>query len=332
MFKMKKKTGLVMAALLGVSLLLTACVGGGDKKAAVKFPTKPINLVVPYAAGGSSDLSARPYADAMAGIIGQPMVVVNKPGAGGAIGAADVARQKPDGYNLLGASIGNVTIAPFTANVGYDNNSFTPIAQMTDIPLCIAVPADSPIKDLKGFVEYAKANPGKIRYGNPGAGNIQHVTMEGWAKKVGIKLTPMPFEGANPAIAALLGKHVEATCTGVTEAAPHVKSGALRVLGVTSAKRIEMMPNAPTFKEQGFDTEAGVWYGVIGPKGMDPAVVKVLAEGLKKAYEDKKTQDAWAKLFLIPAYLGPEDFAKRIQKEATENKQVLEDIGLAKKK
>jgi tripartite-type tricarboxylate transporter receptor subunit TctC len=266
----------------------------------------------------------------MGNILKQPFVVVNKPGAGGAIGASEVARARGNGYTLLNASIGNVTIVPYTSNGGYDYTAVRAVAQMTDIPLALTVKADSPIKNVKEFVEYAKSNPGKIRYGTPGAGNIQHVTMEGWTKKMGIEITHMPYEGANPAVAALLGGHVEATATGVTEVSPHVKSGALRVLGVTSAERIDLV-DAPTFKEQGFDLEAGVWYGVLAPKSTPDDVVKILADALKKAYDNPKVQDAWKKLFLIPSYLGPAELDARIKKEAEINQQVLKDIGLHKK-
>ena len=144
-----------------------------------------------------------------------------------------------------------------------------------------------------------------------------------------MKLTHMPYEGANPAVAALLGGHVEATITGVTEVAPHVKSGALRVLGVTSSERIDMV-DAPTFKEQGFDLIAGVWYGVLAPKSTPDDVIKILADALKKAYDSPKVQDAWNKLFLIPAYLGPEELDARIKREAETNQKVLKDIGLAR--
>jgi tripartite-type tricarboxylate transporter receptor subunit TctC len=311
-----------------LALVTLTCYGGAP--CAEDFPSRPINLIVPYAAGGSSDLSARPYTEEMSNILKQPLVVVNKPGAGGGIGAAEVARARGNGYTLLNASIGNVTIVPYTSRVGYDYTSFRAVAQMTDIPLALTVKADSSIKNLKEFIEYAKNNPGKIRYGSPGAGNIQHVTAEGWAKNIGIKLTHMPYEGANPAVAALLGGHVEATFTGVTEVAPHAKSGALRVLGVTAAKRIDMV-DAPTFKEQGYDLEAGVWYGVLAPKSTPDDVVKILANALKKAYDSPKVQDAWKKLFLIPAYLGPVELDARIKKEAEKNQQVLKDIGLHKK-
>ena len=321
-----KRIGRMLAG--GVAFAMLA--GYGSQSLAADFPIRPINLIVPYAAGGSSDLSARPYAEELGNILKQPVVVMNKPGAGGAIGAAEVARAQGNGYTLLNASIGNITIAPYTSNVGYDYTALRAVAQMTDIPLALTVKADSPIKNLKEFVEYAKNNPGKIRYGSPGAGNIQHVTTEGWMKKIGIKLTHMPFKGANPAIAALLGGHVEATVTGVTEAAPHHKSGALRILGVTAPARIAMV-DVPTFKEQGFDLQAGVWYGVMAPKSTPDAVVKVLVAALKKTYDSPKVQNAWKKLFLIPSFLGPEEFGARIAREAALHQQVLKDIGLYKK-
>ncbi len=313
---------------LVVATAALACYSG--RPLAADFPARPINLIVPYAAGGSSDLSARPYTEEMGNILKQPLVVVNKPGAGGGIGAAEVARARGNGYTLLNASIGNVTIVPYTSNVGYDYTAFRAVAQMTDIPLALTVQASSPIKNLQEFVEYARNNPGKIRYGTPGAGNIQHVTAEGWAKEIGIKIVHMPYEGANPAVAALLGGHVEATMTGVTEVAPHHQSGALRVLGVTASNRIGMV-DAPTFKEQGYDLESGVWYGVLAPKSTPDAVVKILAEALKKAYDSPKVQEAWAKLYLIPAYLGPSELDARIAKEAKTNQQILKDIGLHKK-
>lgn len=329
MLKNNKWATLLSVAL--VTLLLAGCGGSSPKTEVAKFPVKSINLVVPYAAGGSSDLSARPIADQMAAILGQPMVVVNKPGAGGSVGASEVSRAKGDGYTLLNASIGNVTIVPVTSKINYDYKSFKAVAQMTDIPLALTVKKDSPIKTLKEFIEFAKNNPGKIRYGSPGAGNIQHVAMSDFTKRVNIEVTHMPFEGANPAVAALLGGHVEAVCTGTTEVTGHYKSGAVRVLGVTAQKRVDFMPDVPTFKEQGFEADYGIWYGILAPASTPDEVVNQLAEAFKKGSQEPKVLDAWKKLYLIPAYLGPKEFGARIQKDAETNKKVLEALGMAKK-
>lgn len=332
---MKLSTKSSLKILVGALAVMTAISGCGssgktDKAAlSTKYPTKSVNLIVPYAAGGSSDLSARPYADELNNILKQPFVVVNKPGAGGGVGAAEVARANGDGYTLLNASIGNVTIIPYTSNVGYDYKSFKAVAQVTDIPLALAVKSDSPIKTIKDYVEYARTNPGKMRYGSPGAGNIQHVTFEGWSKKLGIKLIHMPYAGANPAMAALLGGHIESTFTGLTEAMPHYKSGAVRIIAITAAKRVSLA-DVPTFKEQGHDLQAGLWYGVLAPGSTPDPVINVLAEALKKAYGSPKVQDAWHKLFLIPEYLGPKEFEEKIKKQAEENHKILKDIGMAK--
>lgn len=327
----KKSKGFILLCVVMSALLLVGCGGPAKKPEAAKFPVKSITLVVPYAAGGSSDLSARPIADQLGGVLGQPMVVVNKPGAGGSVGAAEVTRAKGDGYTLLNASIGPATIVPVTSKVGYDYKSFKAVAQMTDIPLALTVRKDSPIKNLKDFIEYAKKNPGKIRYGSPGAGNIQHVAMSDFSKRVNMEVTHMPFEGANPAVAALLGGHVEAVCTGTTEVTGHYRSGAVRVLGVTAQKRVDFMPDVPTFKEQGFEADYGIWYGILAPASTPDEVVNQLAEAFKKGSQDPKVLDAWKKLYLIPAYLGPKEFGARIQKDAETNKKVLEALGMAKK-
>ncbi len=258
------------------------------------------------------------------------MVVVNKPGA-----EAAWERRKYPGQgrriHVVEFFHGNVTIVPVTSKVGYDYKSFKAVAQMTDIPLALTVKKDSPIKNLKEFVEFAKKNPGKIRYGSPGAGNIQHVAMSDFTKRVNIDVTHMPFEGANPAVAALLGGHVEAVCTGTTEVTGHYKSGAVRVLGVTAQKRIDFMPDVPTFIEQGYEADYGIWYGIIAPASTPDAVVNQLADAFKKGSQDTKVLDAWKKLYLIPAYLGPKEFSARIQKDAETNKKVLESLGMAKK-
>lgn len=332
MFK-KKSSEAVLYLCLALSLLtvLSGCgAATNESKSSVKYPTKPINMIVPYAPGGSSDMSARPIADQIGGSIGQPMIVVNKAGAGGSVGAAEVARAKGDGYTLLNASVGPITIVPYTSKVGYDYRNFKAVAQITDIPLCIAVRADSAFQTLQEYFDYAKQNPGKIRYGSPGAGNIQHVAMESVIHSIKVNVKHMPYEGANPAVAALLGGHVESTFTGISEVVGHYKSGAVRILGVTSKQRVSIMPDIPTFKEQGYNFEFGLWYGILVPKDTADDTVKQLAEAFEKASNDPKVIEAWEKLHVIPAYLGPEDFSARIKRDAESNAKILKEIGMAK--
>lgn len=330
---LKKGQGRILHLFVVLLLLavLPGCGGGNnDGKSSVTYPTKPINMIVPYAPGGSSDMSARPIADQIGASIGQPMVVVNKAGAGGSVGAAEVARAKGDGYTLLNASVGPITIVPYTSKVGYDYTNFKAVAQITDIPLCIAVKADSPFQTLQEYFEYAKKNPGKVRYGSPGVGNIQHVAMESVIHAIKVDVKHMPYEGANPAVAALLGGHVESTFTGISEVVGHYKSGAVRILGVTSGQRISMMPDLKTFKEQGYDFEFGLWYGILVPKDTADDIVKQLAEAFKTASDNPKVIEAWEKLYVIPAYLGPEEFSARIKKDAESNAKILKEIGMSK--
>lgn len=333
MQKNKKWLLAVAAAAVVAMPLFAGC--GNDAKS--NYPNKPINLIVPYAAGGSCDLSSRPFADELHNIVGQPVVVVNKPGAGGSVGVSEVARAKGDGYNIVNASIGPSTIVPYSSEVGYTYKDLKAVAQIIDIPLALAVRSDSSIKNLKDYIEYAKKNPGKLRYGSPGAGNIQHVTLEGWAKDNGLKLTHTPYKGANPAMAALLGGHVESTFTGVTEALPHFRSGAIRLLAVTGPSRVTFfedtpqLKDIPTFKEAGWDLQATLWYGILCPASTPDDVVKVLADASKKAYNSKKVQDGWKKLYLIPSYLEGKDLQAKMAEQSAKHQEVLKAIGLAKK-
>lgn len=320
---------------LGLGLLLLAGITLGCGKAATPasgFPTKAINLIVPFSAGDSSDLSSRPYAEALGAILGQPVVVTNKPGAGGTIGGTEVARAKGDGYTLLTGTYGMLTVTPYmTANIGYTYESFKPIAQIAAIPLAIAVNKDSKLTDVKSLIEYAKANPGKVKYGTPGAGTVQHLTMESFAKQNGIKMINIPFEGGNRAVAALLGGHVDFIVVGATMVAGQAKAGEIRVLGVTGEKRLDMMPEASTFKEQGFDLVAGVWFGVLVPSATPDNIVKTLSDAFKKASEDPKVADALKKAALVPAYMDAQAFGTQMKNEATKNKALVNELGLVKK-
>ena len=318
-------------AVIGVALSLLAATAV-SAAAAVDYPKKAISLIVPYAAGGSSDLSARPFADELKNILNEAVVVVNRPGAGGGIGAAEVARNRGDGYTILNASIGNITIVPYTAAVGYDYKSFKPVAQITDIPLALAVQADSDIKTLEDYIKYAQEHPGELRYGSPGAGNILHLTLAGWAHDNNLDIVHTPYEGANPAVAALLGGHVESTITGLTEVYPHVKSGVVRILAITGNTRIEGLEDVPTFKECGYDLTTSVWYGILAPAKTPDEIVTILADACKKAYDSEKVQDSWKKLYVYPSFLGPKEFGERIEQESQRHQVILENLGLLRKK
>jgi len=325
---MKKFT--IMVIVLVMSLVATMGCGTRKETVSVKYPTKAITVIVPFSAGGAADLSMRSVADPMQKILGQPLVVMNKPGAGGAVGAAELVRSKADGYTIMNATIGNMTIAPYLSKVGYTYDNLQPVAQLIEVPIVLAVSKDSPIKNVKDFVEFAKQNPKKIRFGTPGTGSIQQLVMANFDLTQNIETTHMPFEGANPAMAALLGGHIEAVCLPSGEVTSQYKSGLVRILGVTTEKRFDVMPDAPTFKEQGFDVVSGVWYGIMAPKGLPAPLIKQLAEAYEKVLQDTAVVAAWKKLNIVPAYLGPEEFGAKVTKQAELHKRILIKLGLAK--
>jgi len=297
---------------------------------AVDFPTKAITWVVPYAAGGSSDMSARPLADNLHDLMGQPVVVRNTAGAGGTIGAAEVVRSRADGYTVLNASIGPLTIGPYTSDVGYDYTAFAPVSQLTDIPLALAVHKNSPFQTLQDFIDYAKDNPGSLQIGNPGAGNVQHVAMSYFESVADISITHVPYEGANPAVAALLGEHIDGIMTGTTELTPHYNDGTFRLLAMTGEERLDSLPDVKTFGEEGYaDVVFGVWYGAVVPKDTPIEVIQILDQNIKEALESESVIQAMDRLNLIIAYRSYEEFGERIARDAETNKAILESLGLA---
>lgn len=328
----------LVSFLLIVSMMAIVGCGGGagaggtDSKAKTDFPTKPINLIVPYTAGGASDLSARPLAQAASKILGQPIVVINRPGGGGAVGAAEVVRANPDGYTLLNGSSGPITLLPYTSNPGYKTEDFTPIVRNINIPVVFAVEKNSKINSLKDLVEFAKKNPGQVKISSPGAGTSHHIAIERFAKMQDIKVTHVPYDGASPAVSAVLGNKVDATCVGLSEIYGQFKNGTVKVLGITADQREKTyMPDVPTFKEQGYDYVTSVWYGIQAPKGTPPEVVKKLEDAFKQAMDDPTVKDAWAKLSLLPGYMGSADYQKQITTDATANAQAAKDLNLAAK-
>lgn len=335
--KFKRNFLIMMYCLIISSLIFAAgCSGKGtDKKGDSTYPKQQITIVVPMAAGGSTDLAARAVSSKLGEILGVPVVVVNKTGGGGGIGATEVAQAKPDGYTLLATFPAANSIVPYITNVPYDYNNFTPIARLTNDPLALTVKKDSPFKTLKDFVDYAKAHPGEIKYGTSGVGSNHQLNMERLAaeyiKDPNFKVTHVPFSGANPAVTALLGGHVNAVASVLTDVAPYAKTGELRILAVYGDKRSEQFPDVPTLKEQGYDMTAYTWYGLAGPKGLSQDILDKLDKAIQKCYEDKTVLENFKNANATPAYLGPKGFGEIMMNEALKYKELIEKIGLAKK-
>ena len=294
-----------------------------------KYPSKPITFIVGYAPGGASEVNSRALSEAASKTLGQPVVIVTKPGGGSALALTGLKSEKPDGYTIGLLPTGGVT-AQHLRNVGYDvTKDFTFIMQFAYTPSGLVVRDDSPWKTLKEFVEYAKANPGKIRYSTAGPGSPSHLGMEQFVRKAGIKCTHIPFEGTAPAIAAILGGHVEA-CADSVFWKPHVLSGKLRLLAGLDDKRIGFAPNVPTLIELGYDITPISLLGVVGPKGLPPQIVGILHDAYKKAMQDPDFVKVMNQMDMVFSYRSPQDFEKYILTLNEQLGPLFREIGIQK--
>jgi tripartite-type tricarboxylate transporter receptor subunit TctC len=288
--------------------IFIACLGSAVA-AAQNFPARPVTLIVPWPAGGSTDQVMRALATATEKYLGQPIVVENRPGAAGTLGATAMVAAKPDGYTLTQIPI-TVFRNPHLGKVGYE-----PLADLTYIlgisgyTFGVVVRADSPWNTWADLVAYAKANPGKLSYGTPGANTSLHVTMEDIAHRYGIQWTQVPFRGNADNMTALLGGHVDAAADA-TGWGPHVDAGKLRLLVTWGAQRTKRWPNAPTLKELGFDVVSNSPYGIAGPKGLDPKVVKILHDAFRRGMQDPLHMQAMEKYDQDLLYMSGEEYAK----------------------
>lgn len=295
---------------------------------AADYPTKPVTLIVPWTPGGSTDIGMRAIAEAAAKHLGQPIVVENKPGASGTLGpAAMAATAKPDGYTIAQMPI-TIFRFPHMTKVSFDPiKDFTYIAHLTGYTFGVVVKKDAPWKTFRELLDDAKKNPGKITYASPGAGTSLHIAMEQIAAKEGIKWTHVPFKGNAETNAAVLGGHVSATADS-TGWGPLVNSGELRLLVTWGAQRTKNWPNVPTLKEIGIDLVADSPFGIAGPKGMDPAVVKKLHDAFKKAIDDPNVVAALAKFDMVPNYKDTAAYQKFVVEKVADEKAIVERLGL----
>lgn len=295
----------------------------GEAKAVPNFPTKPITILVPFAAGGAADLMSRTLAGPAGEKLGQPVVVENRPGGSGAVAMTALKNAPPDGYTLIMTSTGPSTITPVLSDTGYGPQDFVPIMQVTDIPLGLAVPNDSPLKSVQDFFKFASENPNKLKVGTPGATLVQHITLQQLLAEQGVKVNLVPFNGGAESVTAMLGGNVDAIFNVTQELMPHVKAGRFRLLGVTAAERLEEAPDVPTFREQNLDVVKGAWYGLVAPKGTPADVVKKLHDAFKAALDSEKVQEEFKKLHVPPGYTPGEALAERWAREFENNKQFL---------
>jgi tripartite-type tricarboxylate transporter receptor subunit TctC len=296
-----------------------------------KFPDRPITIVAPFPPGGVADLTARPVAASMEKILKNPVVVVNKTGAAGAVGMSFVANSKPDGYTLLMA-LSSISIIPeadklFDRKPAYTVDQLVPLALFSADPTILAVGANHPWKSVKDLVADAKKRPGGISYSSSGIYGTLHMAMEMFSHAAGVKLNHVPYGGAGPALTAVLGGHQDMLASGPAVLIPHVKAGKLRALAGWGAKRVAAMPDVPTFKELGYDIEFYIWAGAFAPKGTPEPIMKKLRETMKQVVQEAEFKDAMAKLETPIAYMDAPEFQKFYERDAKMLAEATRRIG-----
>src|SRR5262245_2609618 len=286
---------------------------------AQNFPTRPITLVIPFAPGGSTTIVGRGVAEKMSELLGEKIIVDNRPGAGGTVGTRAVAKSEPDGYTLLLGYTGTLAIGPsLYKNVGYDpRKDFAPIGMIGNAPNSLVVNPSFAAKSVRELISYAKSNPGKVSYGSAGVGTMSHVAAEYFATSAGIKLTHVPYRGTGPALADLIGGHIPMALAPIPAAHGPVSQGQLRMLAVTSAKRSSLEPDQPTVAEAAGlpDFEASLYYGIVAPADTPRPIVERLNQALREALTSDEVKRRLVTDGAEITVGSPEDYAAHIDRD-----------------
>ena len=295
------------------------------------YPTRPIQMIVPFPPGGVADITGRPTAMVMGKLLKQSVVVVNKSGAGGSVGIAQAARATPDGYTILMA-LSSISVLPVADRLqgrapAYELDQLAPIALISADPTGLEVKGDGPYRTLKDFVEAAKAKPGTINYGSSGVYGTLHVAMEIFAGAANIKVFHIPYQGGGPAVAALLGGQIDALASGPSAAIGQIKAGKMRALAVWGDKRLASLPDVPSMKELGYDATFYIWSGLFAPSATPPAIMTVLRDAARRTAEDAEFKDAMAKVETPIAYLDAPEFKTFLDRDAKRLAVAVERIG-----
>ena len=318
-------------SLLGAAALLATCIAlpAAYAQSARNFPEKPIKLVIAFPAGGPTDVTMRQLAENAGKQLGQPVIIENKPGAGGTLPAQALQTAPPDGYTLAQMPLG-VFRLPYTTRINWDPvKDINYVINVTGYAFGIVVPADSPLKNWQDFVAYAKANPGRLTYGSTGTLTSPHLTTELIAQKAGIELQHVPYKGSADLMLAVMSGQLMAAADS-TGFAPQVEAGKLRVLNTWGEKRLDKFPNAPTLKELGYDMVQNSPFGIGAPRGTPPEVVARIHDAFKKAMEEPSYVAALGRYDMVPNYMGSADYTRFAQETFGREKALIEKLGLAK--
>ena len=308
------------AATLALMSAIALALRGAPVVAEDNYPNRPVKIIAPQAPGGGVDFVARVIADKLSVAMGQPFIIDNQAGAGGAIATQITARAKPDGYTLMiGYVATHATNPAVKKNLGYDAiKDFTPIAMIGGTPNLLVVARGVPVNTLQEFVAYAKANPGKVDYGTSGVGTLNHLVMEQFKHASGVPSMAVPYRSIGQAFTDAVGGQIQVIFPGLAAAMPHVRSGAFKPLAVTGDKRQPLLPDVPTFKESGYDGFNGLtWYGIVGPAKLPEAITTKLNEQINKLLADPDVQRTFTSQALNVMPMTPQQFGKYIADEIT---------------
>lgn len=285
------------------------------------YPARPIELIVPFAPGGGTDLSARMIVPYIEKYLKGTIAVINKAGAGGQVGAAQMARSKPDGYTIGFMNVPNTMMKPHEREAGYTVDSFDAIANLVFDPAVIATRPDSKFKTLADIVAECKARPGKVTIGSAGIGSNTHLDLLRFESLAGIKFHHIPYDGGAAPRTALLGGHVDLIASALGDCQRFQKDGTIRMVGILTKERFPMAPDVPTYAEQGFPLEGGAGRGLVGPKGMDPAHIAAIEKAVEQALKDPELVKKAADIALPLVYMNSKDYGdylKRSDRELAE--------------
>jgi tripartite-type tricarboxylate transporter receptor subunit TctC len=293
------------------------------------YPAKPVRIIVPFAPGGGSDFIGRFIAQRLSATIGSQVIVENKPGAGGVIGIEQGIKSAPDGYTFV-LIASSYTVNPSVYKINFDPVAdITPIIQASQGPLLIVANPSLPVKTVKDLIALAKAKPGDLNFASPGQGSVIHMATEYFASMVKIKMNHIPYKGTGPALTDTIAGQTSLLFSSTAAALPHVKSGRLKAIAVTTAKRIPALPEVPTVNESGLKGyEVVLWHGLIGPKGLPKAIVDRLNSEVTKVLRAKDSEEQLQNDGVSPAGGTPAQFAAQIKKEIGIWKKVAADAGV----
>lgn len=321
-----------LIALLVLIIPLAGCgVGTKESVAVGKYPVKPITVIVPFAAGGGSDMIARAMEKSSQQILGQPFVIVNKAGGAGMIGMNDVAGASPDGYTIGIVGLSAILQPIYGPTRYHYPTALEPLAQVVSMPILVVIRSDHPWKNLNDLITYAKENPGKIKFGHSGLGTAMHITGEMFAREAGITIMQVPFKGDSEALAALLGDHVQFIVATPSSIQEHVKSGAVRALGLAEEKRLTLpgFETIPTFQEQGINLAFNFWNGVAAPKGLPAAEKAKLTAAIKEMVDNPAFKKDMAEIGMIVKYQGPDEFSDQWISDNAKLTKIVKETGIA---